>query len=422
MKNWAGNLEYRAAAVHYPRSVDEVCELVRRSDNVRALGTRHCFNAIADCPAGNLISLKNIDRVIRFDGPNTAERTVTVQGGITYGQLCPLVDREGFALHNLASLPHISVAGAIATATHGSGVRNGNLATAVVGMKIVNANGEEKAYSAKTHGDDFAGMVVGLGALGVVTELTLKLQPRYDMRQRVYLDLPMEQLRAHFGAIMSSAYSVSLFTDWTEPKINQVWAKHRVDEGLAAFQEGDFFGATLAMRKMHPLANMSAENCTEQLGIRGPWHERLPHFRLEFTPSTGEELQSEFFVPRERAIEAIDTVYAMRKEISPILFVSEIRAIAADHLWMSPCFKQPSVGIHFTWQQNIAAVESLLPVIQDRLRPFNARPHWGKLFSIVGLDIADLYSGRLERFRSLVHEHDPSGKFRNDFLNSTIFS
>lgn len=222
MKNWAGNLQYGASAIHYPRSVEEVCDLLCHHTNVKVLGTRHSFNHIADYPHGNLISLQQLDQVLRYDKLDTDKPTATVEGGITYGQLCPQLDHEGLALHNLASLPHISVAGACATASHGSGDGNANLATAVTAMKVVNGNGDVVEVSPETHGEQFAGMVVALGALGAVVELTLQLEPRYGIRQEVYLNLPIQRLRDEFDAIMSQAYSVSLFTDWWGPRFNQV--------------------------------------------------------------------------------------------------------------------------------------------------------------------------------------------------------
>jgi xylitol oxidase len=422
MRNWAGNYTYEAARVHFPGSVQEIQDIVKRCRNVRALGTRHSFNGIGDCPEADVISLKRLDRLLRFDRVGKAEWTATIEGGITYGQLCPQLDREGFALPNLASLPHISVAGACATATHGSGDRNQNLAMAVVGMKLVEAGGEEVSYSRAEHGERFAGMVVSLGGLGVVTELTLKLGPRYAIRQTVYLNLPLGRLREHFDAIMSRAYSVSLFTDWQRPRFNQVWLKHRVGDGEPVGCDPDFFDATPATVRLHPSVHRLSESCTEQLGIPGPWHERLPHFRMEFTPSTGVELQSEYLVPRARTLDAIEAVYSLRGAIAPLLQMSEVRTIAADDLWMSPCYKQACVALHFTWERNWPAVRALLPEIEKELTPLGGRPHWGKLFTVPGAVLRTLYGEQLTRFRGLLEDKDGSGKFRNPFLQQCIFA
>jgi len=416
LRNWAGNLEYSTDRLYNSSSLEQVQEYVKTSNKLKALGTRHCFNNIADSKDG-FLSLKPMDKVIALDA---AKRTVVVGAGITYGQLCPYLDDKGFALHNLASLPHISVAGACSTATHGSGQKNGNLATAVSGLEMVTADGNVVNLSRERDGGTFDGAVVGLGALGVITKLTLDIQPAFMMRQYVYENLPLVELREHFDAIESSAYSVSLFTDWQKQRINEVWIKSRVEEGQAFHAAPEFFGAKLATRNLHPIAELSAENCTEQMGVLGPWYERLPHFRMGFTPSAGKELQSEYFVPRQHAVEAILAVERKRDQVSPSLLISEIRTIASDRLWMSPCYDQDCVTIHFTWKPDWAAVSKLLPVIEKELAPFDARPHWGKLFTTSPTELKRIHK-KLPEFTELSRKFDPLGKFRNQFLNQNIF-
>src|ERR1700733_372249 len=281
LRNWAGNIEYSTDRVRTYTSLEQVQAYVKTQNRLKVLGTRHCFNNIADSK-DVFLSLKPMDNVIAIDA---AKRTVTVAAGITYGQLCPYLDAKGFALHNLASLPHISVAGACSTATHGSGQKNGNLATAVSGLEIVTAAGEVVKLSRKADGEVFRGAVVGLGALGVITRITLDIQPTYTMRQYVYENLPLAQMKEHFDDIQSSGYSVSLFTDWQMQRINELWIKSRVGDGQPFAAPQEFFGAKLAVRNLHPIADLSAENCTEQMGVPGPWYERLPHFRMGFTPS-----------------------------------------------------------------------------------------------------------------------------------------
>jgi len=366
LKNWAGNLEYSTNRLYAATTLEQVRDYVKKESKLKVLGTRHCFNNIADSTDG-FLSVKPMDQVIAVD---PAKRTVTVGAGITYGQLCPYLDSKGFALHNLASLPHISVAGACSTATHGSGEKNGNLATAVSGLEMVTASGDVVNLSREHDGDKFLGAVVGLGALGVITKVTLDIQPTFLMRQYVYENLPLSQLKDHFDAIESSAYSVSLFTDWQKQRINEVWIKSRIEEGQAFHATPDFFGAKLATRNLHPIAELSAENCTEQMGVPGPWYERLPHFRMGFTPSAGKELQSEYFIPRQHAVEAILAVERLRDQVSPHLLISEIRSIAADKLWLSPCYEQPCTTIHFTWKQDWTAVQKLMPVIEKRFPHF----------------------------------------------------
>ena len=284
-------------------------------------------------------------------------------------------------MHNLASLPLISIAGACSTATHGSGEKNGNLSTAASALEIVTAAGDVVKRSRQQDGEEFRGAVVGLGALGVITKVTLDIQPTYMMRQYVYQNISLSAVKDHFDAIESSGYSVSLFTDWQNQRVNEVWIKSREEKREAFDAPEELFGAKRATKNLHPIAELSAENCTEQMGVLGPWYERLPDFRMGFTQSAGKELQSEYFVPRQHAVEAILAVERLRDQISPHLMISEIRAIAADNLWLSPCYEKPCVTIHFTWKQDWPAVGKLLPAIEKELAPFDARPHWGKLFA-----------------------------------------
>ncbi|HEY6271562.1 MAG TPA: FAD-binding protein [Terriglobales bacterium] len=413
--NWAGNYAYRAQRLDLPKSVEEVQEVVKRRSRLKALGARHSFNAIADS-TGDQVSLKYLNQM----AVDPTSRTVTVGGGVTYGQLGPYLDGHGYALHNLASLPHISVAGACATATHGSGNRNGNLATAVSAMEIVTAHGEVVRLSRERDGDRFAGTVVHLGGLGVVTKVTLDVEPTFQMRQVVYENLPMAQLEKHLDEIFASGYSVSLFTDWQDHRITQVWIKSRVEPGAPFEIAPEFFGAKPATKRLHPIAGHSADSCTEQMGIPGPWYDRLPHFRLNFVPSSGAELQTEYFVPRERGYEAILAVEQLRDHVTPHLFITELRTIDGDDLWVSTCYKRPSMTIHFTWKPEWPAVRNVLPMVEQALAPFNTRPHWAKLFTISPSRLQSLYE-RLPDYDALLKHYDPNGKFRNDFLNTNVY-
>lgn len=414
--NWAGNHTYAAARLYRPETVDEIQDIVYRGSKVKALGSRHSFNSIADTDGAH-ISLERLDRVLSLDREHN---TVTIEGGIKYGQLCKYLQQEGLSLHNLASLPHISIAGACATATHGSGNRNGNLATAVRGIEFVSGVGKLVRLSQDTDDNEFFGAVVGLGGLGVVTKLTLQVDPSFDVQQSVYENLPLATAVRHFDEIFSSAYSVSLFTTWRDSKFDQVWQKQRVADTSIVKAEREFFGATLATKNLHPIASISAENCTQQLGEPGAWHERLPHFRMEFTPSSGEELQSEYLLPRQHVTDALQAVNRLSDQISPLLQISEIRTIAADTLWMSPCYQQDCVAIHFTWIKDWSAVRNLLPTLEETLAPFAAKPHWGKLFTMTPGRIRSLFS-KLADFRHLLEIYDPRGKFRNPFLDTYIF-
>ncbi|AVT33599.1 MULTISPECIES: D-arabinono-1,4-lactone oxidase [unclassified Plantactinospora] len=409
LSNWAGNVDFRARRLHRPTSLAELRSLVAGSDRIRALGTAHSFNRIADT-TGDLVSVAGLPPVLEID---RAAGTVTVSAALRYGDLVGELDRAGLALHNLGSLPHISVAGACATGTHGSGPGNGNLATAVAALELVTADGE--LLTLRRGDDDFLGAVVGLGALGVVTRLTLDLVPAFEIAQYVYDDLPREQLDAHSAEILGGGYSVSLFTDWTGPRINQVWVKRRTDvDGGAA--EPHWYGGTLAAEPRHPVPGMSAVHCTEQLGVPGPWHARLPHFRLEFTPSSGEELQSEYFVPREHLGAAMAALDGIADRIAAVLQISEIRTIAADELWLSPSHRRDSAALHFTWVKETEAVLPVLAAVEERLAPYAPRPHWGKLFGTPPEQLRDRYD-RYADFAKLIRRYDPSGKFRNEMLD-----
>ncbi len=408
--NWAGNYTYRAREIHAPATLEQLQELVGALPRVRVLGSRHSFTDIVD--SEELVTLAGMDPDVVVDRD---ARKVSLCGSVRYGDLVADLNRERLALANLASLPHIAVAGAVSTATHGSGDRNGNLATAVAGLQIVTSDGNVLTLA---RGDpDFEGVVVGLGAVGAVARVTLDLEPAYRMSQRVYEGLRWEQLFEHFDAITASGYSVSIFTRWGEA-VDQVWVKSRVTEESEA-DRTDFFGATPATRDVHVIVGLDPINSTPQLGVPGPWSERLPHFRMGFTPSSGAEIQSEYIVPRSQAVSAIRAVRKLGSEIRPLILVSEIRTIAADELWMSPQYGQDTVAIHFTLKREPDRVKRLLVEVERALAPFEARPHWGKLFLADAETIGPMYE-RLGDFSALLDRLDPRGAFRNEWLESRV--
>jgi alditol oxidase len=413
-ENWAGNLNYSTDQLHTPATIEEVQEVVKRCTKLRALGTRHSFSTIADSTQ-NQVSLKALDSI----DIDEKARTATVGAGVKYGQLAPIIDKRGYALHNLASLPHISVAGAISTATHGSGLHNGNLATAVSALELVTVDGQ--VHSVSRNDQHFAATVVGLGAAGIVTRVTLDLQPTYQVAQSVYRNLSFDRLKDHFDEIFGAGYSVSLFTDWQSHRATQVWIKRKLAQNDPNKWEPEFYGATLAKEKLPPIEDHPAESCTEQQGIPGPWYERLPHFRMNFTPSSGRELQTEYFVPLKDGYQAILAVESLRDKITPHLFVTELRTIAADNLWMSMASQRDSLAIHFTWKPESDAVRALLPQIEAKLAPFGPRPHWGKLFAMEPAKLQQQYP-RLADFKTFLKQQDPQGKFRNEFIQDNLFA
>lgn len=409
--NWGGNYSYRAANIHRPESMDALRTVIAQAPRVHALGSRHSFNDIAD--SGELISLERLDQRIEIDRDAS---TVTVGAGISYGTLARVLESEDLALHNMASLPHITVGGAISTATHGSGDANGNLATAVAALELVTSEGDILRVTRED--DDFAGMVVGLGALGVMTRVTLDVEPGYLMQQQVFQHMDWDVLFDHFDDVTSSAESVSLFLDYGD-SVNQVWLKSRVDAERSEPLRGELFGAVAATRRVHPVESLPADNCTEQLGVPGSWADRLPHFRLDAPPASGHEIQSEYLVPRQYAVDALRAVRDLAAAIRPHLMTSEIRTVAADDLWLSTAYRCDAVGIHFTWKPDPDAVARVLPAIEDALAVFEPRPHWGKMFDVTAGVIVPRYE-RMDDFRALARRLDPRGAFRNAYLERVL--
>lgn len=409
--NWAGNYLYMAAEHIEPATADEIAGAIRCFPQIKPLGSRHSFNHIADT-TGAQISLSRLKSM----SLDRERQIATVGAGITYGEFAPWLDAQGFAVHNLASLPHISVAGACATATHGSGLRNQCLSTAVTGLELLDAAGDRRLLSEGNESDLFRAAVVGLGAFGIVLNTELRVVPSFSVAQTVYEGLSFDVLKHDLRAVFGAAYSVSFFTDWQGHRATQAWVKQKLEPDETPASPPTFFGASRQTDKLHPLPNMPAEFCTEQLGIPGTWYERLPHFRLDYTPSAGAELQTEYFVPLDQAYEAITALELLRDEITPLLIVGELRTVAADTLPLSMAYQRESLAIHFTWKQRLAPVLGLLPHIEKALEPFDARPHWAKLFTMSPARICSLYP-EFDRVRDLAIGSDPQGRFRNAFLS-----
>ncbi len=450
LRNWSENVQFSSAPIHTPETIEEVQEIVSASRKVSVLGARHSFNDIAsidaqveDATAGPgraedsswaYISLEKLKAPTEFD---LSRGTVTCSAGITYGELCQRMHEEGVALHNMASLPHVTVAGACATGTHGSGDGNGNLATAVIGLELVTADGALRTLSRGEDGEAFEGAVVALGGLGVVTRVTLATEPAYTMQQYVYENMPAAALYEHFDEVMASAYSVSLFPDWQDGMVNQVWLKHRTgpSDGTACTgarsmareatrQTGlggeELFGATAGRAELNHVANLPPDGVTPQLGVPGPWHARLPHFRADSEPASVVELESEYFVPRAHAVPALKAVEGLRALLKPVLLISEVRSVAGDRLWLSQSYGTPTIGIHFSWKMDWDGVHRVMPEVEEALSPYEVRPHWGKLFTLPAAQVQAAYP-KIDDFRKLLQAYDPGGKFRNGFLDRYIF-
>jgi xylitol oxidase len=405
--NWAGNVTFGAARVHRPASVDELRSIVGHSRRIRALGSGHSFSLVADA-TGDLVRVDGLPPAVEID---TANRAVSVAAGMTYAEVAEELQQAGFALANLASLPHISVAGSCATGTHGSGDAQRSLAASVTALQVVGPDGDLAEWRRDTSRDSFPGAVVALGALGIVTRLTLDIEPAFEMAQRVCLGVPLDDVAGRLDEIFGAAYSVSAFTDWRSGDAT-VWLKRRADQ-----PETGWAGGRPAQRLVHPVPGMPPEFTTEQLGVVGPWHERLPHFRPDLTPSAGEELQSELFLPRNMASAAFAAMRGIGDLLAPVLHITEVRTVRADDLWLSPAYGRDSVTFHFTWVRDAAAVLPVLAAVEERLMPLGARPHWAKLTTAAPPDIIACYE-RAAEFGRLMHRRDPALKFRNSFVDS----
>ncbi len=417
-RNWAGNYPYKAPHLLQPKTVAELQTLLKKAGKHKALGTGYSYNDVAD-NVENQISTQHFNQILALDAE---AMTVTVGAGMRYAELTPLLHQKGYALHNLPAVLGMTVGGACATATHGSGLRNGNMATAVVALDLVTPTGEAIHLSREADPDLFKGAVVGLGALGVITSLMLAIQPTYLMRQDVFQNLPLEALLAHYDEIMATGYSLSLFTNWQQKRFDQVWVKRRVEAGTGTLGTS-FFGATAATQPLHPVGNLRPDACTPQLGSIGPWHERLPHYRPQAAaPAGAQPVQSEYFVPYQNGPDVLLALMKLGNRLAPHLLVSEVRTVAADRFWMSPCHRQDCLAIQFTWKpDDLNGVKQLLPDLEAELAPFAARPHWATLFKTTPAVLKERYE-MLPEFLQLARLYDPYGKCRNEFLDMNVFA
>ncbi len=411
MKNWSGNIEYRPAEIARPESISELQKVVADSRKVRAYGSGHSFNTLADTD-GTLIAFSEFDKNIEID---SSKMLVRVPAGVRYGEVAPKLHANGFALRNMGSLPHITVVGATSTGTHGSGVGNKNLSGSIAEIELITATGDAITLDQS----ELPAARVALGSIGIIHHLTLDIVPTYDVAQTVYFDLPFVQLISNLDAILSAGYSVSVLSMWGDEFVDQVWVKSKIGTNPVLTQN-EWFGAKLATRKSNPIREADSAAATEQFGLPGPWFERLPHFKLDFTPSFGEELQTEYFIDRKDAPAALNAIYKIREELSELIMVCEMRTVAQDENWLSEAYGRETFVFHFTWRPNIPAVEKLLLKIEASLEPFKARPHWGKVFTNNAFDFSSLYP-KFNSFITYRGTYDPSRKFVNKLLETWGF-
>ncbi|GAA1465917.1 D-arabinono-1,4-lactone oxidase [Microbacterium thalassium] len=405
-RNWAGTYEYTAPRIVAAAGVDDVLRVVGDSGPVHALGTRHSFTDLPDT-AGTLVDVTGLPPQFSLD---EAARTVTVAAGTRYGVLAVWLEERGWALSNMGSLPHINVAGASATGTHGSGDANPVLSASVRALRYVGA--DARLRDVRRGDPDFDALVIGLGAFGIVVEVTLAIVPTFRVRQDIYTGLSWDAALSDLATVTGAGYSVSVFSRWEEESIGHLWVKTRLES-----DDDPVPDAILdARRHIGPDSPLPGDdNVTELGGVPGPWLLRLPHFRLDAEPSFGAEIQTEYFVARPEAPAALSALRPLAERIRPHLIVTELRTAAADGLWLSPAYRRDSVAIHFTWHDHPAEVAALVPEIESALSPFGARPHWGKVHAFDAGRIAAVHP-RLADARAVFERLDPDGRFANDHL------
>ena len=413
-QNWATNIQFQAVQYEMPETIEQLQQIVRQANKVRVVGSGHSFNEIANS-IGTLISLDGLPKTVEFDREN---HTATIHAGMTFIELGSILHEAGYALMNWSSIPHATIIGSCATATHGSGDRNRNLANMVSALELITAEGESIQLSREAHGDKFNGMVVALGGLGVVTKLTLKLLPTYFIQQDYYLNLPLADLVEHFGDIMSRGYSVSLFTEWQNKKIDVVWIRRKLSHDRPVDSDPTLFGAVLAGPE---IGEAFSDYISVRPGEPVPWHVGLPiiHTNVSLAEYAQNERQTEYFVNRNDAVDALLAVESLSDRMAPFLTACEVRTVAADLLWLSPNYRRDSLGIHFSWQARPSEIARFLPVLEKALAPYDPIPHWGKLFAMAPVAVQGCYE-RLADFRALLAEFDPEGKFRNPFVAQYI--
>lgn len=409
MKNWAGNLTFSAREFIEVNSISKLQQVVSSSQAVKVLATGHSFNAIGDTTE-TLISIKNLSNGIEIDSQNAQ---ALISAGMAYADAARYLESNGWAFSNMASLGEVTIAGAISTGTHGSGSNNGVLSTSVVGLEIVLGSGELITID-QSNSEEFAGFVVSLGALGVFTKIKMRIIPSFSVKQFVYENIGIQVVAENFDTVFNSAYSVSYFSNWAKNSTGQIWMKF-LDDSSSDNLSDNWLGANQAKAKQHPVKINNPDPCTDQLGISGKWLYRLPHFKLDSSPASGDEVQTEYLVDRKYVNEYIQDLRAIGDEIAPRVYATEIRTIKSDELWLSGAYQRETVGFHFTWKKSDTLVD-FLPRIEEILGKHHGRPHWAKLFSVRSDELSARYP-KYSDFEALLKKYDPKQKFRNKFID-----
>ena len=405
--NWATNIDFHDAKTLHPQSIEELASIVSSSPNVRVRGTAHCFNTIADTNHTAVV----LDAMPKQLTINVVSKTATVSAGLIYSEISELLEAQGWAIHNLASLPHITIGGATATGTHGSGIKNGALHTSIRSVELMRPDGTLHKLTRGVD-EEFYAVIVGLGLTGIAVSFELDIEPTFQIMQTIYGELPLKVFGENIIEILSGAYSVSFFSTWDDDQVCEIWYKSKTTPPAT------YFGASARTEKAHPIFGEDATAATEQFGQPGPWHLRLPHFKIGQTPSAGKELQSEFFVDSKNAAAAFAAFHAISKDFRHKVLVTEIRSVAADDYWMSPAYGRESVAFHCTWMLD-DEVPHLVSLIEAVLQPFSFRPHVGKVFNVGSYHLRKVLP-KFDEFREYVMKTDPGGKFQNDFTRALL--
>lgn len=407
LANWGGNLAFEQAEVVKPKTISELAEMVR-VNKVRPVGTLHSFSPIAK-GEGLLMSTANLAIKPELD----SDRSVVRFGAaMRFGELALFLEQNGFALRNMGSLPHISVAGAAATGTHGSGDKNQILSSSLTSFSYLNHEGE--LIKVEKQDPLFEAFRLGLGAYGIWVEAELSIVPSFQIRQDIFLEIPWSYFLEDPSRLTSAGYSVSLFGKWGTSTISQTWVKSEVEDPRAGVPIAAIAPEQNSKRE---LADGVGDNLTEQGGKPGPWLHRLPHFRLDASPSAGNEIQTEYFFTRDKIAHAIEAVHSVAGKINPVLIISEIRSIAQDDAWLSPMRRGDSIALHFTWKNEPELVDIAVQELEKVLAPMEPIPHWGKVHHFTQSDLERAHP-MLSKAREQFENADPSGKFSSDYLRS----
>lgn len=404
LMNWSENFTFEATGVERPKTIAQLQDVVAAAPRAKAVGTRHCFTRIADSPGGVLVDTSGLDVGVTVDHDTM---TATVPAGWSYSKIVAELEAQGVALPNLASLPHVSIAGATATGTHGSGDTNQVMAACMSGIELVDGEGELRTIDSGH--PDLKALSVGLGAFGIFTTLTVDVEPSYLVQGAYFRETSWQNLLDNLDDVMASAYSVNLHAAYSDTNVRGIWSKYRLEGSEPLDLPDELFGMTRVEGQLTPGKNTI-------INEPGPWSERLAHFTPESAPSAeGDELQTEYFVDRKHGAAAINALRKMGADLDPHLHGTEIRTVASDDLWLSPCYRRETLSLGMTWRKHEPEVRALLPRMEEALAPFEARPHWAKLFAYDRSALLDQFE-HLDATLTLAESYDPNGTFNNPYL------